>query len=86
MNREQLKQQIVRNFEDAEITEKERLINVMQCIDAHIEQLRIGVVIQQRELLEFFVETQASELFKTQRGYSYRLNAIEETIKNFNSG
>ena len=44
MNREQLKQQIVRNFEDAEITEKERLINVMQCIDAHIEQLRIGVV------------------------------------------
>lgn len=41
MNREQLKQQIVKNFEDAEITEKERLKNVMQCIDAHIEQLSI---------------------------------------------
>ena len=44
MNREQLKQQIVKNFEDAEITEKERLENVMQCIDAYNEQLRIGGV------------------------------------------
>ena len=44
MNREQLKQQIVNNFENAEITEKERLINIMQCIDTHIKQLRIGGV------------------------------------------
>jgi len=44
MNREKLKQQIVKNFEDAEITEKERLTNVVQCIDAHIEQLSIHSV------------------------------------------
>ena len=48
------------------------------------KKLTLTDVSQQRELLEFFVETQASELFKTQRGYSYRPNAIEETIKNFN--
>lgn len=41
MNREELKKQIVINFENDEITEKERLMNVMQCIDAHIEQLSI---------------------------------------------
>ena len=46
----------------------------------------LHVVSQQRELLEFFVETQASELFKTQTGYKYKPNAIEETIKNFNCG
>ena len=48
------------------------------------KQLNLTDVSQQRELLEFFVETQASELFKTQTGYKYKPNAIEETIKNFN--
>jgi len=46
MNREKLKQQIVKNFEDAEITEKERLTNTMYCIDAHIKQLSILPVMQ----------------------------------------
>ena len=50
------------------------------------KQLNLCGVSQQRELLEFFVETQASELFKTQTGYKYKPNAIEETIKNFNCG
>ena len=50
------------------------------------KQLNLTDVSQQRELLEFFVETQASELFKTQTGYKYKPNAIEETIKNFNCG
>lgn len=45
MNREELKKQIVINFKKDEITEKERLINVMQCIDAHIEQLSIPRVV-----------------------------------------
>lgn len=44
MNRNQLKQQIVKNFEDAEITKKERLENVMQCIDAYNKQLSMRVV------------------------------------------
>jgi predicted RND superfamily exporter protein len=44
MNREELKKQIVINFEKDDITEKERLINVMQCIDAHIKQLSIPLV------------------------------------------
>jgi hypothetical protein len=51
MNITELKKQILINFEKDEITEKERLINVMQCIDAHIEQLTIPNVSQQRELL-----------------------------------
>ena len=38
----------------------------------------------QRELLKFFIETQASELFKTNTGYRYRSSMIEETIKKFN--
>jgi hypothetical protein len=43
-------------------------------------------VIQQKELLKFFVETQASELFKTETGFKYNADCIEETIKNFNCG
>jgi len=45
MNREKLKKQIIINFEKDEVTEGERLINVMQCIDAHIEQLYIPRVV-----------------------------------------
>ena len=54
--------------------------------EATIDILALCDVSQQRELLEFFVETQSSELFKTQTGYKYKPNAIEETIKNFNCG
>ena len=43
-------------------------------------------VSQQKELLKFFVETQASELFKTETGFKYNADCIEETIKNFNCG
>ena len=50
------------------------------------EQLLLHNVSQQRELLKFFVETQASELFKTETGFKYNKDCIEETIKNFNCG
>ena len=50
------------------------------------EALIIQRVSQQRELLKFFIETQASELFKTETGFKWREDMIEETIKNFNRG
>ena len=50
------------------------------------KQLQLYDVSQQRELLKFFIETQASELFKTETGFKWREDMIEETIKNFNCG
>lgn len=50
----------------------------------HKQKLTLTSVSQQRELLKFFVETQASELFKTETGFKYNKDCIEETIKNFN--
>ena len=50
----------------------------------HKQKLTLTDVSQQRELLKFFVETQASELFKTETGFKYNKDCIEETIKNFN--
>jgi hypothetical protein len=50
------------------------------------ELFDLCVVSQQRELLKFFIETQASELFKTETGFKWREDMIEETIKNFNRG
>ena len=49
-----------------------------------VKKLTLTDVSQQRELLKFFVETQASELFKTETGFKYNKDCIEETIKNFN--
>ena len=48
------------------------------------KELKLTDVSQQRELLKFFVKTQASELFKTETGFKYNTDCIEETIKNFN--
>ena len=50
------------------------------------KELKLTDVSQQRELLKFFVKTQASELFKTETGFKYNTDCIEETIKNFNCG
>ena len=75
MNREQLKQQIVKNFEDAEITEKERLINVMQCIDAHIEQLNIHSVVVTLPS----IESQEFEDYLTKN--SFKLNTEGTRLK-----
>lgn len=49
-----------------------------------LEAFFLHGVSQQRELLEFFVKTQASELFKTETGFKYNTDCIEETIRNFN--
>ena len=59
MNREELKKQIVINFEKDEITEKERLTNVMQCIDAHVEQLSIPRVSKCADEVIKYIENDA---------------------------
>ena len=85
MNREQLKHQIVNNFENAEITEKERLINIMQCIDEHIKQLRIGGVsnslleLQKYSIdeIENYLDTIGYSIIKTTE-----LDYLEEKLMN----
>jgi phosphomannomutase len=58
----------------------------LSCLIEYKKQLLLHNVSQQRKLLEFFIKTQASELFKTETGFKWRKDMIEETIKNFNCG
>ena len=69
-------EQIVGKVESGHLEPKEAVDELLVLFD----------VSQQRELLKFFVKTQASELFKTETGFKYNTDCIEETIKNFNCG
>lgn len=78
---------LVEGFEDAERDYNYDLANEKHYVSEIIElvkKLILTDVSQQRELLKFFIETQASELFKTETGFKWREDMIEETIKNFN--
>tara|TARA_R110000822_G_C14981533_1_gene458567 strand:+ start:58 stop:315 length:258 start_codon:yes stop_codon:yes gene_type:complete len=57
MNREQLKNQVNSKIVNDELSEEEMMHDIMQMVDAHVtEQLRIGGVSQQRELLEAYTQ------------------------------